>query len=186
MTCCGPVSSDLDPSLLERAARVRLAVFDVDGVLTDGRLCLGPDGEEFKNFHVRDGLGLVMLRECGFHIAIISARSAPVVAERMRALGIEHVLQGEGDKRAALQRTLDQLALAPAQAAFVGDDLVDLGAMAAAGLGIAVADAHRLVRDRADWVTRLPGGQGAVREICEMLLAAHGLLEQSWARHAPG
>jgi 3-deoxy-D-manno-octulosonate 8-phosphate phosphatase (KDO 8-P phosphatase) len=165
-----------------RAAAIRLAVFDVDGVLTDGGLLLGPAGEEYKVFHVHDGLGLVMLRESGFKVAVISSRSAPVVAERMAALGIEHVFQGRDDKRAVLLELAERLGVEPADVAYVGDDLADLPAMAAAGLPIAVADAHPRVRERAQWVTRKPGGRGAVREVCEMLLEAQQLLEARIAR----
>ena len=167
-----------------RAAGIRLAVFDVDGVLTDGGLVLGPEGEEYKVFHVRDGLGLVMLREAGLKVAVISARSAPVVAERMAALGIEHVAQGRDDKRVALLELADRLGVKPAEIAYVGDDLVDLPAMAVAGLPIAVADAHPKVLESAKWVTRRTGGRGAAREVCEMLLDAQGLLEERIARYS--
>ena len=166
-----------------RAADIRLAVFDVDGVLTDGGLVLGPEGEEYKVFHVRDGLGLVMLREAGLKVAVISARSAPVVAERMAALGIEHICQGRHDKRAALLELAERLGVKPAGIAYVGDDLVDLPAMAVAGLPIAVADAHEKVLEAAQWVTRRTGGRGAVREVCEMLLEAQGLLEARIERY---
>jgi len=166
-----------------RAAGIRLVVFDVDGVLTDGGLVLGPQGEEYKVFHVRDGLGLVMLREAGLKVAVLSARSAPVVAERMAALGIEHIEQGRDDKRAALLELADRIGVKPAEIAYVGDDLVDLPAMAVAGLPIAVADAHPKVLEVAQWVTRRTGGRGAAREVCEMLLEAQGLLAARIARY---
>lgn len=165
------------------AADIRLAVFDVDGVLTDGGLLLGPGGQEFKVFHVHDGLGLVLLREAGFQVAVISSRRSAVVAERMSALGIEHVFQGESDKRAVLRELLRRLGVTPAQTAYVGDDLVDLAPMAEVGLPIAVADAHPAVRERARWVTQKAGGQGAAREVCEMLLAAQGLFEARLVRY---
>jgi 3-deoxy-D-manno-octulosonate 8-phosphate phosphatase (KDO 8-P phosphatase) len=171
------------PGFPPRAAGIRLAVFDVDGVLTDGGLLLGPNGEEYKIFHAHDGLGLVMLREAGLKVAIISSRSAPVVAERMAALGIEHVFQGREDKRAILLELAGKLGVKPEEIAYVGDDLVDLPAMAAAGLPIAVADAHASVRESAQWVTRRSGGRGAAREVCEMLLEAQGLLEARIARY---
>jgi 3-deoxy-D-manno-octulosonate 8-phosphate phosphatase (KDO 8-P phosphatase) len=171
------------PAVPARAADIRLAVFDVDGVLTDGGLLLGPTGEEYKVFHVHDGLGLVMLRESGLKVAVISSRSAPVVAERMAALGIEHVFQGRDDKRAALLDLAERLGVSPAAIAYTGDDLVDLPAMAAAGLSIAVADAHPRVRESAHWVTQKPGGRGAAREVCEMLLEAQGLLQARFARY---
>jgi 3-deoxy-D-manno-octulosonate 8-phosphate phosphatase (KDO 8-P phosphatase) len=158
-----------------RAAPVRLAVFDVDGVLTDGGLLLGPGGQEFKIFHVHDGLGLVMLRRQGLDVAVISARESGVVAERMAALGITHVQQGRNDKREALVALMQDIGVEARQTAYVGDDLIDLPAMSVAGFAVAVADAHPLVRERAHWVTARPGGRGAAREVCELLLRAQGL-----------
>ncbi|MCC7412447.1 MAG: HAD hydrolase family protein [Gammaproteobacteria bacterium] len=158
-----------------RAAAVRLALFDVDGVLTDGRLYLGAAGEELKVFHSRDGHGLVMLREHGIHVGVISGRSSPIVVQRMATLGVEIVEQGCHDKREALQRVLARTGCAPASTAFTGDDLPDLPVMAVVGLAVAVADAHPSVRERSHWCTRAPGGRGAVREVCDLLLAARGL-----------
>lgn len=177
------MSFDNRDDVMARAGRIRLAVFDVDGVLTDGGLILGPGGEEYKVFHVRDGLGLVMLKESGLKAAVISARSSPVVAERMAALGIEFVFQGEADKEAAFLRLVAGLELEPQQAAYVGDDLVDLPAMRHAGFSVAVADAHPLVREHAHWVTAGNGGRGAVREVCELLLEAQGRLEACRQRY---
>jgi 3-deoxy-D-manno-octulosonate 8-phosphate phosphatase (KDO 8-P phosphatase) len=171
--------------ILRRAAAVRLALFDVDGVLTDGGLVLGTDGAEFKTFHVHDGLGLLMLLESGLEVGVISARASAVVAERMQALGIRHVVLGVGNKAVELQRLLAQLGLAADQAAFVGDDLVDLAPMALAGLSVAVADGHPLVRARAHWVTQCRGGRGAVREVCELLLRAQGRLDVAYQRYLP-
>lgn len=164
--------------ILNKAAAVRLAVFDVDGVLTDGRLILGSGGDEHKSFHVHDGLGLVMLRKADIRVAVISARSSPVVAERMASLGIEYVYQGREDKRATLDGLMRDLGVAPAETMYVGDDLVDLPAMGAVGLAVAVADAHPFVVEHADWVTVRAGGRGAVREACELLLRGRGRLDQ--------
>jgi len=166
------------PAPRDKAAAIKLAVFDVDGVLTDGRLILGSNGEEYKAFHVHDGLGLVLLQKAGIRVAVISARSSNVVAERMAALGIEYVYQGREDKRTALAGLLADLDMQPEDTLFVGDDLLDLPAMGSAGLAVAVADAHPLVRKHADWVTTLPGGRGAAREVCEMLLDAQGHLDE--------
>lgn len=171
--------------ILGRAAAVRLALFDVDGVLTDGGLVLGANGEELKTFHVRDGLGLVMLLEAGLEVGVISARPSAVVAARMQALGVRHIALDVADKAGEMRRMLHELALEPSQCAFTGDDLVDLAPMALAGLGIAVADAHPLVRARAHWVTAAPGGRGAVREVCELVLAAQGRLTAAQARYLP-
>ena len=150
---------------------IRLLVLDVDGVLTDGQLYFGPRGEALKVFHVRDGVGLRQLQRAGLEIAVISGRRSPMVAARCRELGVRHVLQGVGDKLAALMRLCARLKLTPAACACVGDDLPDVPLMRAAALSFAVADAHRVARRAADVVTRLPGGRGAVREVCDHLLA---------------
>ncbi len=170
------MSGAVAPEMTALASRVRMAVLDVDGVLTNGQLLLGPDGEELKQFHVRDGHGLVMLREAGFHIAIITGRSSPVVARRMEELGISCVYQGQRDKLAALAALERELAIAPGEICYVGDDLPDVPPMLRVGLPIAVADAHPAVRAIARYLTQLPGGAGAVREVCELLLEAQGKL----------
>lgn len=161
-------------ALAARAAAVRLAAFDVDGVLTDGRIVLGPQGEEYKAFDVRDGHGLVELRRAGIEVAIITGRSSTVVSARMAELGIPHVAQGVADKRAELERLQRALGVDAAGTCYVGDDLPDLGAMSVAGLSVAVADAAPAVRAAAAAVTRARGGRGAVRELCDFILAARG------------
>jgi len=140
---------------------IRLLVLDVDGVLTDGRLYFGPRGEALKVFDVRDGVGLKQLQRAGLQVAVISGRRSRMVATRCRELGVRHVLQGVGDKLAALTRLCTRLKLTPAACACVGDDLPDVPLMRAAALSFAVADAHRSARRAADVVTRLPGGRGA-------------------------
>ncbi len=172
-------------NILQKAAAIRLAVFDVDGVLTDGRLILGNNGNEYKSFHVHDGLGLVMLKRAGFLVAVISARQSEIVSDRMATLGIEYVYQGQDDKARAFQGLMGELGVEPGQAAFTGDDLIDLPAMAAAGFSIAVSDAHPFVREHADWVTKSRGGRGAVREVCELLLKAHGRLDDLYREYLP-
>lgn len=164
-------------SLLKKAALIKLAVFDVDGVLTDGNLILGESGNEYKCFHVRDGHGLVMLLETGCNVAVITARSSKIVAERMASLGIKYVFQGEKDKGARLMKFVEELSLTREQVAYVGDDVIDLPAMTKVGLPIAVADAHFEVKNYADWITEQRGGQGAVREVCELIMEAQGKLE---------
>lgn len=164
------------PDPRQRAARIRLAVFDVDGVLTDGGLVLSDSGEELKIFHVRDGQGIVMLRDSGVQVAVITGRSSTVVAERMAALGVKYVFQGRNDKLPAFEQLLRELALDPQQAAYMGDDLPDLPPMGRAGLAAAPADAHPQVLDRAHWRARLGGGRGAVRELCELIMEAQGTL----------
>ncbi|PWK81565.1 KdsC family phosphatase [Fulvimonas soli] len=169
-----PYLADLPSELLARAAAVRLVAFDVDGTLTDGRLHYGEDGHETKVFHVHDGLGMKRLQAHGVQVAIVSARISHPVALRAEELDIAHVYQGQGDKRACLQELLDALGLAPEQAAFVGDDLPDLPAMRLAGLAVAVANAHPWVAEQAHWRTRLRGGEGAAREVCDLVLLAQG------------
>lgn len=163
-----------EKELLEKAANIKLAVFDVDGVLTNGQLILGENGNEYKAFHVRDGHGLVMLLESGCHIAVITARSSNIVAERMTSLGIKYVYQGEKDKGARLMALVDELDIQREHVAYTGDDVIDLPAMTKVGLPIAVADASPEVKQYADWVTEERGGQGAVREVCELIMKAQG------------
>lgn len=159
-------------AIRERAAQVRLACFDVDGVLTDGKLWFTDDGRELKAFHVHDGLGLKRLAAHGIAIALISARSSPLVALRAHELGIVHVYQGVADKLLVFEQLLKTLAFSAAQAVYVGDDLPDLPVLRRAGLAIAVANAQAPVKQTAHWVSQFGGGAGAVREICELILAA--------------
>ncbi len=166
-------------NILNKAARIKLAIFDVDGVLTDGSLYFGSGGQEFKVFNTRDGHGMRMLQHYGIEIAIITGRQSEAVEQRMRDLEIQHVYQGQREKTPVYQQLLDTLQLEPSQTAYVGDDVVDLGIMKLAGLGIAVKDAHPFVRQHADWITHARGGHGAVREVCELLLQAHGLLDKA-------
>jgi 3-deoxy-D-manno-octulosonate 8-phosphate phosphatase (KDO 8-P phosphatase) len=154
------------------AARVRLLVLDVDGVLTDGRLYYGPRGEALKVFHVRDGLGLKLLATAGVTVAVISGRRSRMTEKRCRELGIRYLLQGVEDKLAAFNRLRDRLGVSPNACACVGDDVPDVPLMRQVGLSFAVADAHPQARNAAHAVTRLPGGKGAVREVCDYLLEA--------------
>jgi 3-deoxy-D-manno-octulosonate 8-phosphate phosphatase (KDO 8-P phosphatase) len=171
------------PELTGVAARVRLAAFDVDGVLTNGQLFLGPDGEEYKVFNVRDGHGLVMLRDSGMAIAIITGRRSAVVAARMTELGIEYVYQGQQDKLAALAELEARLGLTPAEVCYVGDDLPDVPVLRRVGLPVTVADGHPCCVEVARYRTRAAGGCGAVREVCELLMSARGTLAAQHARY---
>ena len=150
---------------------ISLLVLDVDGVLTDGRLYFGARGEALKVFHVHDGHGIAQLRRAGVQVAVISGRRSPMVAARCRELGVRHVHQGVPDKLTAFARLCARLGLQPGACACVGDDLPDMPLMRAVRLSFAVADAHREVRRAADVVTRRRGGCGAVREVCDHLLA---------------
>ncbi|WP_018974903.1 KdsC family phosphatase [Rudaea cellulosilytica] len=169
--------TDLPADILQRAARIKLAVFDVDGVLTDGRLWYTADGSELKTFHAHDGAGMKRLAAAGVEVAVITARTSHAVSVRMAELGIVHVYQGRSDKLACFEHLLKALQLDPADACYTGDDVVDLPPMQRAGLSIAPANAHPYVRERALWRTRLGGGNGAAREVCDLLLAAQGKLE---------
>lgn len=156
----------------DAAARVRLLVLDVDGVLTDGRLYYGARGETLKVFHVRDGLGMKLLAAAGVTVAVISGRRSSMTDRRCRELGVRHLLQGVEDKLAAFHRLRGRLGMSSSVCACVGDDLPDVPLMRQVGLSFAVADAHPQARDAAHVITRLPGGKGAVREVCDYLLEA--------------
>jgi 3-deoxy-D-manno-octulosonate 8-phosphate phosphatase (KDO 8-P phosphatase) len=160
-----------DPPL-DRARRIRLLVLDVDGVLTDGRLYFGANGEELKAFDVRDGAGLVAIQRAGVSVAIVSGRSSPAVERRAAELGIRLVRQGATDKAHELETLATRLGAARDEIACVCDDTPDLGVMRRCALAIAVADAHGEVIEAADWVTTRKGGRGAVREVCDLLLRA--------------
>ncbi len=168
--------------VLERARQIRLVIFDVDGVLTDGSLFLGDDGQEYKAFNSRDGHGMAMLQETGVALAVITGRTSEVVRIRMRTLGIQHVYQGRRDKLPAYEELLRALELEERAVAYVGDDVMDLPVMRRVGLAIAVQDAHPLVKRHAHWQTPSGGGRGAAREVCELIMDAQdslrGMLER--------
>ncbi len=159
---------------MTKPSDVSLVVLDVDGVLTDGRLWYGPDGESLKSFDVRDGHGIRQLIAAGIGVAVISGRRSGAVTARMRELGVSDVAQGVGDKARALAELLKRNAIEPRRVACLVDDTPDLGLMKAVGLPAAVADAHPQVLAAASHVTTAPGGRGAVREFCDWLLASRG------------
>ena len=169
----------------ERARGVRLLIFDVDGVLTDGRLYLGDDGQEYKSFHSLDGHGMKMLRQSGVAMSIITGRTSQVVLHRCRNLGIDQslVYQGVADKKTAYEALLDQVGLKPEQTAFMGDDVVDLPVMLRCGLAITVPAAPCEVQARAHLVTVRQGGMGAVREACEFIMKAQGTYAEQLAHY---
>ena len=169
-----PHAADAYPQdLLARAARIRLACFDVDGTLTDGRLTYDSAGGESKTFHVHDGQGLVLLRRAGIAVALVTARTSPMVERRGAELGAG-VYCGIGDKLACMTMLHEQLGLGIDEVAFMGDDLPDLAPMRVAGLAVAPANAHPWTARHAHWRTRASGGDGAVREFCDLLLLAQG------------
>lgn len=167
----------LSTALYNQLSEIKLLVCDVDGVFSDGRIYLGNDGEELKAFHTRDGFGIKALVKHGVQVAVITGRRSSIVENRMKALNVAHIIQGEEDKATALGQLSQQLGLAPYQVAVVGDDMPDTGMFPYADTRIAVKDAHPMVKQKANWITTLPGGFGAVREICDTLLQAHDALE---------
>lgn len=160
-----------------RAKTLALVIFDVDGVLTDGSLYLDDDGREHKAFYSLDGHGMKMLKRSGVELAIITARNSQLMVHRARNLGIDHLYQGAEDKLEAFQHLLAELPVAPEHIAYMGDDVVDLPVMRRVGLAITVPAAPELVKAHAHYITTLPGGRGAVREVCELVMQAQGTWE---------
>ena len=167
----------VDDNINILAKNIRLLVCDVDGVLTQGDVYLDNTDLELKAFNIKDGLGIRLLQRSGIEIAIITGRQSSIVKRRMQELGITHIYQGQEDKIAAYNELLDKLDIDTTEVAYVGDDLPDLPLMRRSAIGIAVADAHFSVKDKADWITFNDGGFGAVRDIADLILDAKGLLE---------
>jgi 3-deoxy-D-manno-octulosonate 8-phosphate phosphatase (KDO 8-P phosphatase) len=165
--------------ILDKARKIELVIFDVDGVMTDGSLFMGDDGQEYKAFNSLDGHGMRMLQEGGINAAVITGRQSKVVEHRMHDLGISRVYQGYRDKIPAFEALMKDVGLTTEQVAYVGDDVVDLPIMTRVGFAIAVQDAHPYVKKHAHWITQNNGGQGAVRDVCELILEARGLLSQT-------
>ena len=160
--------------LLRQASQIRLVLFDVDGVLTDGRLFFSDSGDEGKSFHARDGLGINLLQESGVAAGIITARQSSLVEHRARDLNIRHLYQGRKEKFPAYEELCDELGLSPAEVAFVGDDVVDLPIMLDVGLAVTVPEGHILVKKHAHWTTPNQGGSGAARDVCELIMYSQG------------
>jgi len=175
--------AEQSPDALERARRVRLMVFDVDGVLTDGRLWYGPKGEELKAFHSLDGHGMKLLQQGGIAAGMLSGRSSPAVALRAAELGVAHVLQGIEDKGPAFAALLARLGLEPREAGYMGDDLPDLPVLGHCGFACAPREAHECVLRGAHYVASAPAGGGAAREVCDYLLRSQGRMESVLARY---
>jgi len=161
----------------EKAKKIKVLILDVDGVLTDGKLFFDEQGQEYKAFNVRDGLGIKLLQQAGIQVAVISGRGSKPVALRMEMLGINLVYLGQTDKGHAFKEIIAKVGCTPDQAAHVGDDLIDLPVLIQVGLAIAVQDASELILPYVDWQTRLTGGHGAVREVCDFILHAQGKMD---------
>jgi 3-deoxy-D-manno-octulosonate 8-phosphate phosphatase (KDO 8-P phosphatase) len=168
------INPNQQPDHLRRAAAVRLLILDVDGVLTDGSLTYGADGEVTKTFNVLDGLGIELLQKTGVAVAIISARKSPVVVRRAADLKIMHVYQGTHDKRIAFADLLASTGASFEQCCYIGDDVIDLPLLRKVGFAVAVPGGHLDARHHAHYVTVAGGGRGAVREVCDMLMRAQG------------
>jgi 3-deoxy-D-manno-octulosonate 8-phosphate phosphatase (KDO 8-P phosphatase) len=169
---------EIDPGLLKKAAAIRLLALDVDGVLTDGRLYFDHQGKELKAFNTRDGLGLKALQRYGIDLAIITGRDSRIVNVRASQLGIEHVYTGRNDKLQAFRELLSKTGLDEQSVCYAGDDLIDLPVLQRVGLAVSVPNADPLLPERVDWVTQRCGGEGAVREICDLILRAKGLYDR--------
>ena len=160
----------------QRASKIKLLICDVDGVFSDGRIYLGNQGEELKAFHTKDGFGIKAILKSGIDVAVITGRQSQIVENRMKALGVPYIFQGQEDKLSAYHSLLKKLHLTPQEVAYIGDDVVDLPVIEDCGLGIAVHDAHPLVLQGADLITYTKGGFGAVREICDLFLQCNDRL----------
>jgi 3-deoxy-D-manno-octulosonate 8-phosphate phosphatase (KDO 8-P phosphatase) len=171
------------PDTQERAKRVRLMLFDVDGVLTDGKLWYGASGEAFKAFDASDGQGIKLLLQSGTMVGLLSGRNSPAVTLRAAELGVAHVLQGVEDKLAAFAILAAELRVPPAETGFMGDDLIDIPLLRRCGFACAPCEAPELVRSRVHYVAQAPAGGGAAREVCEFLLDAQGRLQGALARY---
>jgi 3-deoxy-D-manno-octulosonate 8-phosphate phosphatase (KDO 8-P phosphatase) len=169
------------PEYVQRAARVKVMIFDVDGVLTDGSLTYDANGEATKTFYVLDGLGIQLLQRTGVQTAIISARNSPIVVKRAADLGIDHVFQGLHDKRVAFAALLEKTGVSAEECGYIGDDVIDLPLLTRVGFAVTVPSGHPDVQDRAHYVTANPGGRGAVREVCDLVMRAQGTYEQALA-----
>ena len=177
-----PITTPLSEADIQaRAAKIKLIVFDVDGVLTDGSLYLTDDGQETKAFFALDGHGIKMLKRSGVELAIITGRHSQLMRHRVKNLNIEHLYQGIEDKLEAYEELITRLGYGHEQVAAMGDDVVDLPMMRRSGLSITVPGALDHVKQYAHYVTRLPGGRGAAREVCELLMRAQGTLEAQLA-----
>jgi len=169
-------------NLDQRAQRIKLVIFDVDGVMTDGRLIIGDDGLEYKCFNTQDGLGMKLLKASGVDMAIITGRTSKVVTQRAESTGVTYIYQGVDDKLLAFEELLQKTGLQAEQCAFMGDDVVDLPPMRRAGLALTIPQAHSLVKQHSHYMTKLQAGNGAVREVCEFIMRAQGTLDGQLAQ----
>lgn len=159
---------------IKKAREIRLVISDVDGVLTTGVLLYSSNGTEIKDFHVQDGMGIKMLQQTGVQVAIITARKSEALIQRMSDLKVEHVYQGQADKVRAYEELKQNLNLTDKEIAYIGDDLPDLPLLRRVGFSVTVPNAPKIMKKHANWITKTPGGKGAVRELCELIMKAQG------------
>ena len=171
----------ISTDVLTRAKNIKLVIFDVDGVMTDGGLTIGDDGQEYKTFNTQDGLGMKLLKASGVEMAIITGRTSNVVKQRSESTGVAHFYQGVDDKLIAFNDLITKLNIKPEQTAFMGDDVVDMPPMLRCGLAVSVPAAPESVKQRAHYVTTKEGGRGAVRELCELIMQAQGTFDSQMA-----
>lgn len=174
-TLYGPVAKEVITS----ASNIKLLVCDVDGVFSDGRIYLGNQGEELKAFHTKDGYGIKALIASGVTVAIITGRNSRIVNDRMKALNVEHIIQGKEDKLPEMKALMNELSITAEQVAYIGDDMADLPCIEYAALGVAVNDAHPAVINNADYRTFTLGGFGAVRELCDLIMYSQNTLAEA-------
>ena len=167
-----PLAETWPEDLLTKAKHIKLVALDVDGIMSDGKIYFSAKGDELKGFNILDGLGLKQIMAAGITVAVITGRSSPLTEKRMQDLGISHLMQGREDKKIALQELASTLDIPPEAIAYMGDDLPDLPAIRYAGLGVTVPNGYWLVQEHADYCTQVNGGNGAVRELCDLLLTA--------------
>jgi len=167
----------------EKLKKIKLLILDVDGVMTDGRIIMDDEGREIKNFHVRDGHGIKVLQRYGIKVALLTGRKSKVVEYRARDLDIKDVYQKVYNKKEVFEKILKKYKLSAEEAAFIGDDIIDVPVLKSVGFSVAVADAIDVVKKSVHYVTENQGGNGAVREICEMILKAHGKWPEIAARY---
>jgi len=175
-TMTNTLYGQIEQAIFEQAKQIKLLVCDVDGVFSDGRIYLGNDGEELKAFNTKDGFGIKALGQSGVDVAVITGRKSNIVEKRMAALGVKFIVQGEEDKLPALQTIAQKLGLSRSEIAYIGDDVPDLPCIEYVGLGVAVNDAHPLVKRGANYITFTNGGYGAVRELCDLIMQSQNTL----------
>lgn len=166
----------ISQSALNALSHIKLLVCDVDGVFSDGKIYMGNQGEELKTFHTLDGYGIKAIMQIGIEVAIVTGRKSQIVQDRMQALGVKHIIQGQEQKQSAVEALQNQLNISIEQTASVGDDMPDIGMFNVSGFGVSVCNGHPYVKQKADYVTISSGGSGAVREICDLLLQSRGQL----------